>query len=410
MPAEWSVTMLILASPVLPSDEQLATALAGTRITPAECVLVSLDGLSRRLQQEHPDVVLVATRGPVVRVVVRAVAQVPGPRPVLLSGLPGLTIPAARKAIAYRAQTDLIVLHSRREVRDFTALADTMGLQQRFGLARLPFIPDADAIGSGGSDIVFAAQAKVPTTKEDRLLLLGWLAETARRHPDRRVVVKLRARVGEQQTHTEAFGYAELIPELDPPAPANLVVEGGPMAEHLARAGALVTVSSTAVIEAAALGIPGLVLTDFGVSRRMINLVFVGSGLLGDHNDLIDARFGVVDPGWREDNYMHSDDGGAGWLELTRQLIDQQAAQPAPLKRQRIGRLGGGLRRAWDRKSVLGAYDTTVSGYLALAIGTPARWVVRRVRRITRPLRQRRAVRDEVESEAVDVSRDLQGV
>jgi len=409
MPSDWETAVLVLATPVLPSAAQLDAALAGTGRSPESTAIVSLGSLARRIEALKPDLVLIATRGPVVRVIIRAIASLRGRRPVLVTGLPGLTIPAVRKAIAYRSQADLVVLHSKREIRDFTALALEMGVDQRFGLARLPFIPNTDAGGTPGGDIVFAAQAKVPGPREDRLALLGWLAETARRHPERRVVVKVRAVTGEQQTHAETYSYADLMQELTPPPPQNLVVEGGPMAEHLARAGAVVTVSSTAAIEAAALGIPTLVLEDFGVSAAMINLVFVGSGLLGGRDDLVSGRFKSVDPAWGDENYLHTDDDGLGWLDQAHELLARRDTEPFPLKPQRIGRVGWGLRRAWERKNALGPYDVTLSGQLALVVGVPARWGVRRIRRLYRALARVRGA-EPAEPVRSRPARDLQGV
>ena len=123
--------------------------------------------------------------------------------------------------------------------------------------------------------------------------LLGWLADAARRRPQRRVVVKVRARAGEAQTHAESYDFAELLAdpsvraELGGTLPPNLVVEDGPMADHLARASALVTVSSTAVLEAIAEGVPALVIDEFGVEPKLINTVFVGSGLFGGAEALV---------------------------------------------------------------------------------------------------------------------------
>ncbi len=77
------------------------------------------------------------------------------------------------------------------------------------------------------------------------------------------------------------------------------------MAQHLDRAVALVTISSTAVLEAVARGVPALTLTDFGVSRALINEVFVDSGLEGDAVDLVEGRFGTVRPEWLHDNHFH---------------------------------------------------------------------------------------------------------
>ncbi|GAB3615984.1 hypothetical protein GCM10027416_05410 [Okibacterium endophyticum] len=402
-PAHWTTSLLVVETPVLPSEKQLADALAGSDLTPERVAVVSLDEAARRIGEQRPDVVLISVRGPLVRVVVRAIAKLDIPRPVLISGLPGITIPAARKAIAYRSQTDVIVLHSRREIRDFSALAADMGIEQRFGLARLPFIASTDDRPSVGDDVIFAAQAKVPKPRADRLALLGWLAELARRQPERRVVIKVRAAQGEQQTHAEEYFYADLIGELQPPPPPNLVVEGGPMLEHLVRANALVTVSSTAVIEAIARSMPTIVLDDFGIRRGLINTVFIGSGLFGNSDDLVNGRFRHPDPDWVQDNYLHNDAGEDDWMFVTDGLLARRAVEALPLKPQATGRLGSGLRRAWDRKSILGPYDTSLSGTIAVMIGTPARWAVRRMRRARARIRRRVGTRNGgVVSSAVD--------
>jgi hypothetical protein len=93
---------------------------------------------------------------------------------------------------------------------------------------------------------------------------------------------------GEEQTHTESYPLPDL---LAPDAPPNLVVESGPMSEHLRRARGFVTISSTAVLEARALGIPSILLDDFGVDASLINEVFADSGLLALSSDLIALLF-----------------------------------------------------------------------------------------------------------------------
>src|SRR5690554_1451962 len=237
LPPHWRRSLIVLRSPVQPSARQLEAALADTNFAPDDVTVAELDELPSLIDTHGPDAVLAAVRGPVVRVVARAARRAQW-RPVFVTGLPGITIPAVRKAIVYRAHADLIVLHSRREVRDFTALTCEMGHEQRFALATLPFVPDDPTPGDPDGDIIFAAQAIVPREREERMLLLGWLAECARRHPGRRVVIKVRAAQGEPQTHAELHDFASLMPELDPPAPGNLVVENGPMSSHLARASA----------------------------------------------------------------------------------------------------------------------------------------------------------------------------
>ncbi|MCU1420825.1 MAG: hypothetical protein JWN36_476 [Microbacteriaceae bacterium] len=387
-PAEWDRRLVVLESPVLPSSDQLAAALASAGRSIGRPAVVSLEELGARVAKLQPDVVLLSLRGPLVKVVIRAIVAASAHRPVIVTGLPGISVPATRKAIAHRAQADLFVVHSKREVREFDELAERMSVPMRFGLATLPFLPPPAGPTTLAGDVIFAAQAKVPRDREDRLALLSWLAESARRHPMRRVVVKVRATHGEQQTHAERHDYAQLMAELTPPAPANLVVEGGAMAAHLAGASGLVTVSSTAAIEAVALGRPVLALEDFGIGAKLINTVFIDSGMFGNSEDLMAGRFMQPDATWLDENYFHAESSN-DWASQICELLAERAAGEFALKPQLAGLAGGPLRRAWDRKRALGDYDRSRIGTFALIVGLPALRVLLLSRRIRRKFRRR---------------------
>lgn len=387
-PESWRLDLVVLRTPVQPSPRQLRAALAGSGFTDGSVEAVDLDELEERLARTRPDVVLLALRGPLVRVVAPIIGRRPD-RPVLVSGFPGLTIPAEPKAIVYREQVDLIVLHSRREVREFRANAERLGVAIEFVLATLPFLPDGVvtdvAADPHRTDLVFAAQAKVPAEREDRVRLLGWLAAAARRHPHRRVVVKVRARRGEAQTHAEAFDYAELLDdaevrrELGGTLPPNLVVEDGPMAAHLARAAGLVTVSSTAVLEAVAAGLPVLLVDEFGVTPKLINTVFEGSGLFGGAGALAAWALRRPNVDWLADDYFHGR-GHDDWDILLAPLLEQRAAGGLGVRNRTHNLTGGALRRAFERKRMLGAHDRSVAGVVSMAVALPARWLLRRAR------------------------------
>jgi hypothetical protein len=263
------------------------------------------------------------------------------------------------------------VLHSHKEVRVFTALAELNGFDHQFGLARLPFTAGRRATrASTGTDLIFAAQAIVPPFRHQREQLLGWLALFATQNPSTRVVIKTRAVEGEAHTHDERFSFAELMAAASTALPANLVLSSGPMAEHLARAGSLVTVSSTAALEAVALGLPVMVLDDFGVTPELINDVFLGSGLLASLADLLAMRFSDPDPEWLDDNYFH-DQATDSWQAIAEELVQRnRRGDLVPRPRHVRGR-GAGLRRAWDRKRVLGSHDRSFMGAVALVIGYP---------------------------------------
>lgn len=394
-PAHWEMELVTVATPRSASPAQLRSAfrgldgrLAHLAATPPEPL--DVDAIVERLRTDPPDAVLVSLIGPVAELVIEEVHRRVPRRPVLVTGLPGISYPAKWKGVFFRARADLFVLHSHREVRAYEELAAEGGVEPHFALATLPFARPAasdagSTVGSPTRDaVVFAAQPSVPAERADRERVVGWLAETARRHPEWRVVIKVRAGAGEHQTHREQDPYPDLVPA---DAPANLVVESGPMSVHLDRAVALVTISSTAVLEAAARGIPALTLTDFGIGRHLINEVFVGSGLEGDAIDLVDGRFGTVRPAWMHDNHFHPESEN-DWAERAERLM---ASRDAGVLRDRPAARrsrGGVLRRAWERKNALGPDDRSVLGAVALAIGAPVRAlkrVLRQGRRLLRP-------------------------
>ncbi len=376
----WDAELLVLETPVVVSPSQERAAVAGSAL--GRVSRIEYEALADRLAALRPDVVLLAARGPLVRVLARLVAGL-SPRPVIVSGLPGISIPATKKALVYRAQCDLFVLHSRREVREFAALARLRGEAQRFALTRLPFAdarPDASP-DPHATDLVFAAQAIVPREREDRLRVARLLVRAAEADPSRRVVVKLRAASGEHQTHVEADALPDLLASLGP-LPPNLVTSTGPMAKALDHAQGLVTVSSTAAIEAVARGIPVIALDVFGVADELINPVFRGSGLFGGEEDVVARRLRHPSSSWLHDNYFHDpvdDDLPMLLEELVLRRRESRLRPKPPLARR-----GGRLREAWERKLVLGRLDRTPSGFVAMAVGMPVRAVVRAGQRLRR--------------------------
>ncbi|MBT2496955.1 hypothetical protein J7E45_15185 [Microbacterium sp. ISL-59] len=388
--------LLLVRTPLTASLEQQRTALAGTTLGPDDITRIGSAETAAWLAGQRPDVVLLAGRGPFVRLMGRVIDTLEH-RPVTVSGLPGMAIPAQRGALDYRRHTDLLVVHSHREVRAFEELGRRIGVQTPVALATLPFARrrqrmlhpermrvDAAAGGRGGiavaerpapaaparppaTDIVFAAQALVPVGKDERAEIAAMLLRAAEAEPARRVVVKLRSRPGESETHLEREPYAGLLPSR---LPQNLVFSYDSMSTALQTAAGLVTVSSTAAIEATALGVPVIALDSFGVSKSLLNTVFVGSGLLGGRSEVVAGRFRHPHPDWLRDNYFHPE-GESTWWERVEQLVALRRSGALPARRVPAAR-GGALHEAWHRASVLGAEDRTVPGAVALAVGAPA--------------------------------------
>ncbi|MGM1018482.1 MAG: DUF6716 putative glycosyltransferase [Actinomycetota bacterium] len=400
--------MLLVRTPLTVSAEQERTALAGTGFTTDDVTRVGFARVVGWLEGQRPDVVVLAGRAPFVRLMMRQIDQLTH-RPVTVSGLPGMAIPAQRGALEYRRHSDLLVVHSHREERAFAELGARLGIQVPTALATLPFARTPERVlsparmlsaeriesrvrGASGApsvrtvavaerprqdpppvvtrppatDLVFAAQALVPVERAERAELAATLRRAAEAHPDRRVVVKLRSRPGEAETHLERDSYSELLAGY---RPDNLVFSHEPMATALSRAEGLVTISSTAAIEAVALGVPVIALDSFGVSKTLLNTVFIGSGLLGGRGEVAGRRFRHPHPAWMHDNYFHPASEST-WWQRVEELVAERRAGRLPARRVPSPR-GGALHAAWHRASVLGREDRSLSGALALGVGAP---------------------------------------
>jgi hypothetical protein len=337
LPSDWDRRQLLITSPITPSAEQSVAATGGV------VAELSLGALSDLIRRDPPDVLLLACTGPTVRVLTGLRGARGRGRPVLVTGLPGISVPASARAVDLRRGCDLLVVHSIRERAEFARLVRSDALGLRIALSRLPFLSGGDTADaprsggdSGGSDVVFAAQAKVPPSRADREAILLALAEV---RPLGSAVVKVRALSGEQQTHREEHPYPDLWADLvaEGRVPSDAVrFRAGPISAALRSARCLVTVSSTAALEAMDADVPVVVLSDFGVDAAMINVVFSGSDCLGTLADVRAGRAFRPDPSWLAANYFHpaaEDDLTATLREL---LVRRRAGLLLDRPRQRL--------------------------------------------------------------------------
>jgi Putative glycosyltransferase (DUF6716) len=302
----WDGTLSVLRSPIGPSARQVVDALSGTSYRPADVIGIDLIGLRRRLRHDPVDVLVLACTGPSILAIGAVSLPKRGPaRPVVVSGLPGVALPIHRRAIRARRDTDLFVAHSIRERGDYQRAFGAERLPVRVALATLPFLTDGnDRGGSPDGPVVFAAQPSVPPERDERIDLLRRLAALSPPAP----IVKLRAEDAEMATHNEPWPYPQLWRELverHEVGGDELEFLSGPLEPVLDRARCLVTVSSTAALEAIARGVPVLIVDHLGVDERLLNGIFGGSGLFGALDDKGVGAAAPPDAAWREHNYLH---------------------------------------------------------------------------------------------------------
>ena len=291
---------LLLASLRRPSAQQLADS--GVRQEPT--VVESITEFVESAELDATDAVVLALPGGAVQAVLHGLARrwpKPGRRPLVISGYVGVVYEKHVEGLLLRSGSDVILANSPADAEAFrTLLAGAGGDPSVVVPTVLPFLGPADSARAAGAPftVTFAAQPGVPGPRADRELVVRRLIRHATLHPEREVLLKVRARLGEQSTHREDHPYQLLGPRLGVPKPSNLHVVHGNMGDVLDRTDLLVTVSSTAAIESMHRGIPTAILTDFGIKERLGNHYFIGSGCLTGFGDLDAGAAPRVDPEW----------------------------------------------------------------------------------------------------------------
>lgn len=269
--------------------------------------------------REPYDVVVLALVGGAVQAVLHGLADAwrgRADRPVVVTGYVGVVYEKLADGLLLRHGADLVLANSRHDADRFRAVYEGVGADaSAVTEAALPFLGGTPYDAASRADsatadhattpattrrtpytVVFAAQPSVPESRADRTYLLRRLVGHARRHPDREVLLKLRSKPGEHTTHIEELPYQRLAQKETPPPNFRLVY--GHMGEVLDRTDLLVTISSTAALEALHRRVPTAVLTDLGVREALGNHHFIGSGCLASWDRLDTGHTPEPEPDW----------------------------------------------------------------------------------------------------------------
>lgn len=280
-----------------PSARQLQAA----GVDPAAVVALGMPELARALLTLRPDVLVVAEGGGGVVAAISALAAgwpADVRRPIVVSGYFGVVYEKLVEGLLGRAGSDIVLANSPYDAARFAEVYSALGLDPgvvvETGLPFLRALPPP--AGSRRFTVTFACQPGVPASYRDRDYVVRRLIRHAGLHPDRRVILKLRSAPGERVTHAEPYPYPAILRRHDPPP--NLQLALGDMGEVLGRTDLLLTVSSTAALEAMHAGVGTVLLTDFGVREGLGNAYFVGSGCLASFDEVDAGRVPLADPGW----------------------------------------------------------------------------------------------------------------
>ncbi|MFR9796302.1 DUF6716 putative glycosyltransferase [Streptomyces sp. MS06] len=253
-------------------------------------------------------------------------------RPVVVTGYVGVVYEKLTDGLLLRHGADLILANSRQDAARFRAVYEGVdaGAESVTEVA-LPFLGGTPYTGERDPyTVVFAAQPSVPDSRADRAYLLDRLVGHARLHPEREVLLKLRSRPGEHTTHLEEVPYQKLAQRAGA-LPPNLHLVYGNMGEVLDRTDLLVTVSSTAALEALHRRIPTAVLTDLGVREVLGNHHFTGSGCLASWDRLDAGHRPVPREDWLARQGVAADGSYATAFDAARARIAELRARSGGL-------------------------------------------------------------------------------
>ncbi|MFI2202290.1 DUF6716 putative glycosyltransferase [Streptomyces sp. NPDC020192] len=287
----------------------------------------------RAMTREPYDILVLALVGGGVQAMLHGLRNAwgSGRRPVVVTGYVGVVYEKLADGLLLRHGADLVLANSRHDADRFRAVyegvgADASGVTE----VALPFLGGAPYTGEHEPyTVVFAAQPSVPDGRKDRTYLLDRLIEHARKHPEREVLLKLRSKPGEHTTHIEELPYQKLVQGKDVPANFRLVY--GHMGEVLDRTDLLVTVSSTAALEALHRRVPTVVLTDLGVREVLGNHHFTGSGCLASWDQLDAGHRPVPDEEWVSRQGVAADGSYGTAFDTARERIAKLLQRPGGL-------------------------------------------------------------------------------
>lgn len=280
---------------------------------------------------EDFDLIVLALVGGGVQAMLHGIAALGlARRPVLVTGYVGVVYEKLADGLLLRHGADVVLANSRHDAHRFRDVYEGVGADAScVAEAALPFLGGARYTPEEGRDtVVFAAQPSVPITRADRMYMLRRLVGHARLHPRREVLLKLRSQVGEHTTHVEEFPYQRLAEKIAGGLPPNFRLVYGNMGEVLDRTDLLVTVSSTAALEALHRRIPTAILTDLGIREPLGNHHFVGSGCLASWDQLDSGHRPRHDAVWADRQGVAADGSYAAAFDDVRDRVAKLLDEP----------------------------------------------------------------------------------
>lgn len=224
-------------------------------------------------------------------------------RPLLVSAYPGILFRHQLEGMMDRAGVDLLCLNSPIDFETYSEGCQALSIDSAnaavTGLPILWNLHPGTQIAKPGT-LLFFEQPSVPSNPLQRHYLCRQLEQLAQQWPERLVIFKPRISSLERTLHRHHGEMATRIKRLSKTTP-NLKISHKPASQLLRHCSCAITVSSTAALEAMAMGISTRIVADLGLNETLGNHYFADSGAVADFESICADPFTVRHrPEWLE--------------------------------------------------------------------------------------------------------------
>ena len=317
------------------SDEQIQTILGG----PALHVL-SIDETLNVLKVSGYDWVILCAENTSCRRFFQILqnSEFPLGRPLIATIYPGILFRHHYDGFSARMPADLVILNSSKDRQCFDSLRGTYGdfLDNSFNLGPVTVLgSETFEFNRDRNLVIFFDQPSVPKTREEKFHIFEELSRLSVQHPNLEFCVKLRVSPKDATLHKGGQGTLAYLNEFNrklPPGRRPLkLVDGSPRA-LIARSKLVLSVSSTALVEAIACGCPAMAIADFGIDEDYGVSYFVGSGISGllENLDLADPPGVAVS--WMAENVGNPDRRATVLAERLAEELASHRKDPRPAR------------------------------------------------------------------------------
>ena len=267
-------------------------------------------------------------------------------RPLLVSAYPGILFRHQLEGMMDRSGVDLLCLNAESDLQLYRQGCSALGIDS--GNATVTGLPILWSLQPRhqvpeGAPIVFFEQPSVPDNPIQRKYICRRLAKLARAWPQHPVIFKPRTSRVEATLHRHHGEMASRIEKLSRRM-ANLQISYKPSLNLLRQCGCAITVSSTAAMEAMALGVSTRIVCDLGVNESLGNHYFLESGAIADFDAIERDPFSPLHhQAWLE-RQGHRSDGAQVFVAA---LVQRLEHPPSPEAARRVGPAGWGSQ-AWQ--------------------------------------------------------------